>query len=236
MIKLVSDENAPVIGIDGPAGCGKGLARHSVAEALGWNELDSGVLYRLVPFRAYSSGIKLTDIEGLTRLAEGLDVRMEGGRVFFGRRDITDEVRSDEMAEPASIVAKIPEVRKALLKYQLNCRQKPGLVADGRDMTTVVFKDSPYKIYITADLDVRARWRLKDLKERNKSADFDTVRRAMSIRDELEAKRDESPLYQHPEACLVDATNKTPLEVMWAILTHVSDKMHVAGKGDLITK
>ena len=159
------DKPVPVLTIDGPSGSGKGTISRAVADALGWHLLDSGALYRAVGYAAGMAGIDLSDAAAVTRCAETTKIAFrdpkDGGdtRVIVNGHDATDELRTETCGAAASAIAAIPAVRAALLDKQHSFRRAPGLVADGRDMGTIVFRDAPYKIFLTASADERARRR-----------------------------------------------------------------------------
>ena len=142
---------APVIAIDGPSASGKGTVAEKVAASLGFNFLDSGALYRLVGLAAIQNGVSLDSTDGLSSIARGLPCRFTGGRIFLDEADVTDAIRAEHVSGAASRVAALQPVRDALLERQRAFRQRPGLVADGRDMGTVVFPDADLKIFLTAD-------------------------------------------------------------------------------------
>lgn len=151
--------NAPVITVDGPSGSGKGTLCALLAKQLGWNLLDSGALYRLLAFAAGNHGIDLTNEESLKQLAAHLDVQFIDKRIILEGEEVTDAIRNEQIGAGASMVASLPAVREALLQRQRAFREMPGLVADGRDMGTVVFADAPLKIFLTASAEERARRR-----------------------------------------------------------------------------
>ena len=167
----VADNSVPVVTVDGPGGSGKGTVTQMLARRLGWHLLDSGALYRLTALAARRQGVDLADEAGLVGVAAGLDVSFqptpegEPVRVFLHGDDVTREIRTEETGDGASRVAVIQAVRDALLQRQRDFRQAPGLVADGRDMGTVVFPDAPVKVFLTASAEERARRRYLQLKE-----------------------------------------------------------------------
>ena len=156
--------NVPVITVDGPSGSGKGTLCSLLAKQLGWNLLYSGALYRLLAFAAGNHGIDLTNEESLKQLAAHLDVQFIDKRIILEGEEVTDAIRNEQIGAGASMVASLPAVREALLQRQRAFREMTGLVADGRDMGTVVFADSPLKIFLTASAEERARRRYLQLK------------------------------------------------------------------------
>src|SRR5689334_6760425 len=170
-----AEKPVPVLTIDGPSGSGKGTISRAVAEALGWHLLDSGALYRAVGYAAGEEGIDLSDADAVTRCAETTKITFrdpkDGGetRVIVNGHDATDELRTETAGAAASAIAAIASVRAALFEKQRSFRRAPGLVADGRDMGTVVFADAPHKVFLTAGAEERARRRYKQLKEKGLS-------------------------------------------------------------------
>lgn len=200
---------APVIAIDGPAGSGKGTVAQRVAEVLGWHYLDSGALYRLVAVSAVRHGVPFDAEARIARLAETLDCRFEGGRVHLGDDDVTDEIRTELASAGASRVAAIAAVREALLSRQRRFRAAPGLVADGRDMGSVVFPDATLKVFLTASPEARAERRHKQLMGKGISVSIDVLLRDLQERDARDAERAVAPLRAMPDARLLDTTALT---------------------------
>ena len=202
----------PVITIDGPGGVGKGTLSRLLAKRLGWHLLDSGAIYRAMGLAAADAGLFKTgralDEAALTRLARDLPLRFaaQGGqtRVYLGADDVTEVLRSAEAGQRASQVAVIPALRAALLQRQRNFRQAPGLVADGRDMGTVVFTDAPLKIFLTASVEERSKRRLKQLLEQGASATLAQVRTEIAERDRRDRERSVAPLVPAPDARILD--------------------------------
>ena len=201
----------PVIAIDGPSGAGKGTVSRAVARALGWTLLDSGALYRLVAHAGRTDGIDLADEPALARIAQALDIRFEsnpaGGEVVRLRdRDVTREIRTERAGSDASRVAALPMVRRALLERQRRFARLPGLVADGRDMGSVVFPDAAVKIFLTASAEERARRRHKQLKEQGITANLAALSLEIAERDRRDATRAASPLVQSADAIVIDTS------------------------------
>lgn len=196
----------PVIAIDGPSASGKGTVAQLVAAGLGYHYLDSGALYRLLAFAAQRDRIQLTDESGLAELAERMEIRFEGDRIFLDGIPVGDELRGEQCAAAASIVAALPRVRTALLNKQHAFRRAPGLVADGRDMGSVVFPDAVLKIFLTASAEARAGRRYKQLMEKGINANIAALLLDIRARDERDTQRNASPLQQAPGASLLDTT------------------------------
>jgi cytidylate kinase len=207
-----SDKPVPVLAIDGPSGSGKGTISRAVAEALGWHLLDSGAIYRAVGYAASMAGIDLSDAQAVTRCTETTRIVFrdpkDGGetRVVVNGHDATDEIRTETCGAAASAIAAIPAVRAALLDKQRSFRRPPGLVADGRDMGTIVFADAPYKVFLTASAEERARRRYKQLKEKGLAVTLSTLLREIEARDERDATRKVAPLRPATGALIIDTT------------------------------
>ena len=196
----------PVLTIDGPTASGKGTIAARTAEALGWHYLDSGSLYRLVALAALERGVDLDDAAALARLAASLAPRFEQGRVRLDGRDVSDAIRAEAVGNAASRVAVLPPVRQALLTLQHGFRRAPGLVADGRDMGTVIFPDARLKIFLTADVRARAERRHRQVLDKGLASDFDEVLRVLQERDRRDTTRATAPLAAAPDAVVVDST------------------------------
>jgi cytidylate kinase len=198
-----------VIAIDGPSASGKGTVAQRVAEQLGFHYLDSGARYRLVALAAVKDGIAFDDEARLAGLATNLDVRFERGDIFLKNENVTDLIRAEDIGNGASKVAALPQVRAALLERQRAFRQLPGLVADGRDMASVVFPDAGTKIFLTASAEVRADRRYKQLIEKGLSANIPTLLQDIQARDERDSNRSVAPLQQEADASLLDTSGLT---------------------------
>ena len=196
----------PVIAIDGPTASGKGTVAQRVAEQLGFHYLDSGSLYRLAALAALRQGQDLADAEAVARIAANLDVAFRDGKTLLEGQDVGDEIRTEAASQNASRVAALPKVRAALLNLQRNFRVFPGLVADGRDMGSVVFPDAVLKVYLTASAEARAERRTKQLKEKGMSAIMPDVVKELRARDERDMNRPVAPLKHYPDAYLIDTT------------------------------
>lgn len=212
----------PVVTIDGPSGSGKGTISRQLAETLGWHYLDSGALYRLVALAALRARVALTDEAGLAAVAARLQVRFatSGGveQIWLGDAEVAVEVRSERTGEAASQVAAVPAVRAALLERQRAFAEAPGLVADGRDMGTVVFPAAPLKVFLTASAEERAMRRHKQLKEKGIDVSLPDLSWDIAQRDARDANRSVAPLKPAPDARVIDSTSLTPKEVVTRIL------------------
>jgi cytidylate kinase len=208
----------PVIAIDGPTASGKGTVAQRVAAALGWHYLDSGALYRLIALRALESGIEAADAEALAQLARGLRPRFHADRIELDGRDVTNDIRREDVGAMASRIAVHPALRAALLDLQKGFRRPPGLVADGRDMGTVVFPDAQLKVFLTASVDARAERRHKQLSEKGFSSNITNLLQDLRARDERDSNRSAAPLKPAEDARRLDSSNLTIDEVVVQIL------------------
>jgi CMP/dCMP kinase len=211
--------SAPVVTIDGPSGSGKGTISRGVARQAGWHLLDSGALYRLVALGGRRNRLDPDDAARHAQLAAGMqvvfDVAPDGGeRIFLDGQDVTDAVRSEESGQGASRVAAWQPVRAALLSRQRAFAEPPGLVADGRDMGTVVFPGAELKIFLTATLEERALRRYKQLKDKGSGVSLPALSRELAERDFRDQNRDISPLRAATDACVIDSTALTVEEVI----------------------
>lgn len=199
--------DTPVIAIDGPSASGKGTVAQRVAERLRFHYLDSGALYRLVAYTAIQSEVDLTDETELSGIARDLDVVFTGAKILLKGEDVADAIRAEVCSNGASKVAAYPQVRASLLDRQRAFRQTPGLVADGRDMGSVVFPDAALKIFLTADAETRAQRRYKQLMEKGIDANISTLLQDIRDRDARDINRSVAPLQQGADAILLDTTS-----------------------------
>jgi len=202
-------KDIPVITIDGPGGAGKGTVSHAIARELGWHFLDSGAVYRLPALAALRRGVDLDAGTALTALAAKLDVvfPVDGGdSVLLDGKDVAGEIRTEAVGRAASQIAALAEVRASLLDRQRAFRRAPGLVADGRDMGTVVFADAPVKIFLTASIEERAKRRYKQLKGKGIDVTLPTLKKEIAARDKRDAERTNAPMRAAGDAIIVDTS------------------------------
>ena len=222
----------PVITIDGPSGAGKGTVAHMLAEKLGWHLLDSGSLYRVTAFACLHDGVGLEDEGRVAEVARHLDVRFEqapSGEVLVYYRDVdaSRAIRTEEGGRGASTVGAMPRVREALLQRQRDFARPPGLVADGRDMGTVVFPDAPLKFFLTASAEERAQRRYKQLIDKGESVSLPRLLRDIEERDERDSSRSVSPLLPADDAIVIDST-ATAIDAVFAkVMADVSTRFGI---------
>jgi len=214
--------DVPVLAIDGPSGAGKGAVSVALTRALGWNVLDSGAVYRAVALAALEQGVDPADEAGLVALAESLPLTFRAGEdgivVLLDGRDIGDALRTEEVSVAASRVASLAAVRQALLALQRDCRKPPGLVADGRDMGTIVFPDAELKVFLEAGVEERAKRRYKQLKAKGESVILSRLLRDMQARDRRDRERAVAPTVPAPDAVVVDSTHLSLEQVVGRVL------------------
>jgi cytidylate kinase len=220
-------QDAPVVAIDGPSGSGKGTVAQALALELGWHRLDSGALYRSVGLAGQRKGIAMTDAEALAAMTRNLDLTFAadetGESVVLEGQDISSAIRSEEAGAAASAVAAVPAVREALLARQRAFAIPPGLVADGRDMGTVVFPDAVLKVFLTASPEARAERRHKQLIEKGISVSLRDLSKGISDRDERDASRSVAPLRPADDARVLDSTDLRPAQVVHRVLDWLAD-------------
>jgi cytidylate kinase len=208
----------PVITIDGPTASGKGTVAHRVAKHLGFHYLDSGALYRLTALSAIRQDIALDNEEALAGIARVLPCLFVKGHVFLNGEDVTDAVRAEAIGVAASKIAILPLVRKALVDLQVGFRIEPGLVADGRDMGTVIFPDATQKVYLTESVEARANRRYKQLIEKGFSANMEDLVKDLTERDARDTSRSSAPLKPAPGAYVLDSSQLTANESVYVVL------------------
>ena len=214
----------PVLTLDGPSGVGKGTVASIIAQKLDWHLLDSGAIYRAFAIVASNNDIKIDDIDGLLKLANNFDISFklnsnhEPLNVYLNNVEVSSELRTEKTAALASQFAKIESLRKVLLVKQRQFKKLPGLVADGRDMGTVVFPDAPFKVFLTAEVEERAKRRLKQLQETGIAGNISHTLAEVQKRDERDVNRQHSPLRPAKDALVIDTTNLTINEVITKVM------------------
>jgi len=224
---------APVITIDGPGGSGKGTICRLVAQKLGWHLLDSGAIYRVLALAAIHHNIAPEDEEALQPLAAHLDVQFtcdeqSNVRITLEGENVSQTIRTEQVGSVASKIASLPRVREALLRRQRAFREAPGLVADGRDMGTVVFPGAEVKIFLTADATERARRRYLELKQKGLDVNIDDLLNEIQTRDERDMNRAVAPLKPADDAYMLDSTNKTIDQVLEEVLSFTKKQLNQA--------
>lgn len=221
----MTDANeVPVVAIDGTSGSGKGTLAMLLAERLGWHLLDSGALYRIVAAEALARQVALDDEAALAGIARTLSIRFDGGSVIVDGRDVTDLIRTEAVSEGSSRVAALPAVRAAVLQQQHAMRRPPGLVADGRDMGTVVFPGAVLKIFLDATAEVRAQRRYNQLKNKGLSVSLRGLLASIRARDERDKGRAVSPLQPASDAILIDSTHMSIDEVLQRVYAEAAER------------
>lgn len=216
--------NVSVLTIDGPSGAGKGTVSRAVAKQLGWNYLDSGSIYRSLAIAALKKKIDVADIDSLVNVAEAMQLEFEGDDeliVKMDGADITQELSAETTGNNASIIAAYPEIRAVLLQKQKDFQQAPGLVADGRDMGTVVFPDATYKVYLSASAEKRGERRYKQLIEKGIDANIKEITKEIELRDRRDQERLTAPLKVAEGAVFIDSSDLTIDKVVEDVLSLV---------------
>jgi len=227
--------NVKVLTIDGPSGAGKGTISQHVALELGWHYLDSGAVYRSLAWVAAQNNVKSDDEEALVQLASELTllchlIKNDTAQVEVNGVIVNDELRTEETGEFASKIAKIPEVRRELLSMQQRCAQAPGLVADGRDMGTVVFPQAEIKVYLTASAEVRAQRRYEQLQSKGFDDSIARLLEAIQARDARDSSRTASPLRPADDAIVIDTSNLSINEVNSQVLSLVKQRLALSSE------
>ena len=217
----------PVLTIDGPSGVGKGTVANIMAHELKWNLLDSGAIYRAFALAASKRNIKIDNTDELLKLASNLDLKFESDpsnnklSIYLDNIEVSAELRTEETAELASKFAMIGPLRESLLIRQQKFKKPPGLVADGRDMGTVVFESAPFKVFLTANVEERAQRRLKQLQAKGITGILSHTLKEVKIRDERDANRKHSPLKPSEDALVIDTSYLTIDEVVTKVMALV---------------
>jgi len=217
----------PVLTIDGPSGVGKGTIAYIMSQKLHWNLLDSGAIYRAFAVAATNREIEIDNVDDLLKLASNLDLKFHSDpdqnnlNIYLDNVEISAELRTEKTAELASNYAMIAPLRESLLIRQQKFKQLPGLVADGRDMGTVVFSDAPFKVFLTADVEERAKRRLKQLHDQGIAGNISHTLEEVQKRDARDANRKHSPLRPAKDALIIDTTNLTINEVVSKVMALV---------------
>ncbi|MDB2385733.1 (d)CMP kinase [Shewanella sp.] len=226
-------ERAPVVTVDGPSGAGKGTISQLLAEKLGYKLLDSGAIYRVLALAAMHHNVELDNEESLTLLAAHLDVQFitgnenKGIKVVLEGEDVSMSIRSQECSNSASKVAAFPRVREALLRRQRAFAEAPGLIADGRDMGTVVFPSTPAKIFLTASAEERALRRYNQLQDNGFSVKMEQLLSEIKERDDRDTNRSVAPLVPAKDALVIDTTNLAIEDVLDLALSHIHQSLQV---------
>jgi cytidylate kinase len=218
--------NVPVLTIDGPSGAGKGTVSRAIAKQLGWHYLDSGSIYRALAIAVLQQGLNLEDVDAIVNRAKTLQLEFicnDELTVMLDGKDISAQLAGEKTGNTASIIAAYPDVRQVLLQKQKDFRQQPGLVADGRDMGTVVFPDAEYKVFLTASAAERAKRRYKQLIEKGIDANLDQITLEIEARDRRDRERTTAPLIAAEDALVIDSSDLTIEQVIERV-------MHLLGR------
>lgn len=222
--------SAPIITIDGPSGSGKGTLCQALAQHFDWQLLDSGAIYRVLALAAIHHNVDVSNEDAVSLLAGHLDVvfkpSAEGVKVYLEGEDVSRELRTEETGNAASKVAAFPRVREALLRRQRSFRQAPGLIADGRDMGTVVFPDAPVKVFLDASAQARAERRYKQLRDKGFDVNIAHLLAEIEERDHRDRNRPVSPLKAAEDALVIDSTSLTIEQVIEQVIDYANEKLH----------
>lgn len=215
----MNSSNIPVITIDGPTASGKGTVAQKIARQLGFHYLDSGALYRLTALSAMRRNVAMNDEHGLAKSAEHLNCRFDGAHIFLANEDVTNAIRAEAVGNMASKIAALPTVRHALYGLQLSFRKAPGLVADGRDMGTVIFPHAPLKVFLTASVEARAQRRYKQLIDKGFPASMQDLSKDLQERDARDMSRASAPLKPAEGAYQLDTSAMSADEAVEQVLS-----------------
>jgi len=218
------NSNVPVITIDGPTASGKGTVASRIADRLGFHLLDSGALYRLTALQALRGALSLSDEAGIAKLAQQLPARFRDDVIYLADEDVSHAIRAEEVGNMASKIAALPSVRQALFDLQLGFRQAPGLVADGRDMGTVIFPTAKLKVFLTASAEARAQRRYKQLIDKGFSANMNDLLADLRARDERDTGRAVAPLVAAADAHILDTSAMGVDQAVEQVLTWYAQK------------
>ena len=224
---MIVPEKVPVVTLDGPGGSGKGTVSVQTADALGWHYLDSGAIYRVLGLMAVRQNVALDDVAALVELAENMVLEFDGDSVILNGEVVDSLIRSEEAGDRASRIAPLAEVREVLLQWQRGCARPPGLVADGRDMGTVVFPGACCKIYLTASAEARAKRRFNQLRLKGFDVNIRQLFEEITERDRRDANRPVSPLRPAEDAHLLDTTEMTIEQVVEEVLKLVRSSLPI---------
>lgn len=219
-----------IIAIDGFSSCGKSTLAKAVAKALDYGYVDSGAMYRAVTLYLIQNDIDHADLPVVKAALDAIHIRFvaspDGNRTYLNGKDVEEEIRSMQVSALVSPVSAIPVVRRAMVKQQQAMGKEKGIVMDGRDIGTVVFPEAELKIFVTADVEVRAKRRFQELKEKGLSVDLEEVRQNLALRDHIDSTRDDSPLKQAEDALVLDNTSLNPDEQLQVVLDWAKEQMH----------
>ena len=224
MTNYAENVTVPVVTIDGPGGAGKGTVASAIAAAKGWHLLDSGALYRIIAVAGLAQNIALDDAQALVEMAKGLEISFAHEQVHVNGENFTDAIRTEDAGNSASQVASLPTVRDAIFNLQQGFRRAPGLVADGRDMGTVVFADAPVKIFLDASAEARAERRYNQLKNNGLGVDLRALLEQIQERDARDRERAVAPLRPAEDALIIDSTEMSIQAVVEMVIEQIVRK------------